>query len=124
MKKQAANNRLCGAERIRGELLTLGIQRSQANDLTKPPGLAPFPACGQAWKTFLRNHVAEVWACDALTGDRSLLSPAFCFLPHRTEVAKGDPYEYIHQASTDFLGGAYRCERRLRMGKRQISAPG
>jgi putative transposase len=32
MKKQAANNRLCGAERIRGELLTLGIRRSQAND--------------------------------------------------------------------------------------------
>ncbi len=31
---------------------------------------------GQRWATFLRNHAAQIWACDALTGDRSLLSTA------------------------------------------------
>src|SRR5579859_5362426 len=27
---------------------------------------------GQTWRTFLRNHAAQVWACDALAGDGPL----------------------------------------------------
>jgi putative transposase len=66
IKEMAANNRLWGAERIRGELLKLDIrvskrtiQKYMRHVRRKGPG-------GQNWKTFLRNHAAEVWACDFL----------------------------------------------------------
>jgi putative transposase len=66
IKEMAASNRLWGAERIRGELLKLDmrvskrtIQKYMRHIRRKRPG-------GQTWKTFLRNHAAEVWACDFL----------------------------------------------------------
>lgn len=60
----ATNNRLWGAERIRGELLKLGIQvskRTIQKYLKRMPRLRPG---GQTWSTFVRNHAAEIWACD------------------------------------------------------------
>ena len=60
----ATDNRLWGAERIRGELLKLGIQvskRTIQKYLTRMPRLRPG---GQTWSTFVRNHAADMWACD------------------------------------------------------------
>src|SRR5690606_14345019 len=61
IRRMARENRLWGAERIRGELLKLGfrvakrtVQRHMRVDRT--------PGDGQGWSTFLRNHT--VWACD------------------------------------------------------------
>jgi hypothetical protein len=69
IRQMARENRLWGAERIRGELLKLGlhvckrtIQKYMRAVRTKPPR-------GQKWSTFLRNHAASIWACDALAGD-------------------------------------------------------
>src|SRR5258708_18698530 len=66
IKEMAANNRLWGAERIRGELLKLDIrvskrtiQKYMRHVRRKGPGR-------QNWKAFLRAHAAEVWACDFL----------------------------------------------------------
>ncbi len=66
IKEMAANNRLWGAERIRGELLKLDIRVSKRTIQKhmklvrlKRPG-------GQNWATFLHNHAAEIWACDFL----------------------------------------------------------
>ena len=84
IKEMATNNHLWGAERIRGELLKLDIRVSKR---TIQRYMKPAPRkrpSGQTWKTFLRNHMAEVWACDALAGDRSLLPPALCLLHRRT----------------------------------------
>jgi hypothetical protein len=62
----ATENRLWGAERIRGELLKLGcavakstIQRYISRIRSTPPG-------GQRWSTFLRNQAAGIWTCDLL----------------------------------------------------------
>jgi putative transposase len=62
----AKDNRLWGAERIRGELLKLGlrggfrtIQKYMRNVRTQQPR-------GQKWSTFLRTHAADIWACDFL----------------------------------------------------------
>src|SRR5438876_8615396 len=62
----ASNNRLWGAERIRGELLKLDIhvckrtiQKYMRHVRFKRPG-------GQNWATFLQNHAADIWACDFL----------------------------------------------------------
>ncbi len=75
----AANNRLWGAERIRGELLKLDIrvskrtiQKYMRHIRRKRPG-------GQSWKTFLRNHATEVWACDFLRVTDLFFRPLFAF---------------------------------------------
>jgi putative transposase len=60
----AADNRLWGAEWIRGELLKLGIQVSKRiiqKYLKQMPELRP---TGHTWSTFVRNHAADIWACD------------------------------------------------------------
>jgi putative transposase len=60
IKEMAANNRLWGAERIRGELLKLDIRvskRTIQKYMKQVPRKRP---SGQTWKTFLRNHAAEV----------------------------------------------------------------
>ena len=65
IKEMASNNRLWGAERIRGELLKLGlhvckrtIQKYMRSVRTSRPG-------EQKWSTFLHTHAEQIWACDA-----------------------------------------------------------
>jgi hypothetical protein len=61
----AGKNPLWGAERIRGELLKLGlvvsarsIERYRRAQTARPPSLA--------WRTFLHNEIAGIWAVDLL----------------------------------------------------------
>jgi transposase InsO family protein len=54
---------LWGSERIRGELLKLGIvvsNRSIRRYRWRAPGRPP----SQAWRTFLRNHAHAIWSAD------------------------------------------------------------
>ena len=83
IKEMAVQNRLWGAERIRGEFLKLGIHVSKRT-IQKYMRHARTPRrVGQNWATFLRNHAKDMWACDALAGYRPLLSLAVCFLHYR-----------------------------------------
>ena len=65
IKTMARNNRLWGAERIRGELLKLGIHVSKR---TIQKYLRQERGCptSQTWSTFLHNYAHETWACDFL----------------------------------------------------------
>ena len=79
IKEMVANNRLWGAERIRGELLKLDIrvfkrtiQKYMRPVRTTQPG-------GQNWRTFLRNLAAELWACDFLQVTDLFFCPLFAF---------------------------------------------
>jgi putative transposase len=82
IQEMARDNRLWGAERIRGELLKLGI-RVCKRTIQKYMRHARTPRQrGQNWVTFLHNHTKDTWACDALASHRSLLSLTFCFLHH------------------------------------------
>jgi putative transposase len=63
--RMASDNPLWGTERIRGELLKLGliwsarsIRRYRRPRTSRPPSLA--------WRTFLRNELAGIWAADLL----------------------------------------------------------
>jgi transposase InsO family protein len=59
-------NRLWGAERIRGELLKLGIvvsNRSVRRHRWQGTGRPP----SQSWRAFLANHRPSIWAADLLT---------------------------------------------------------
>ena len=61
----AHDNRLWGAERIRGELLKLGIRVSKRT-IQKYMRRPRARASAQTWGTFLHNHAHEIWACDFL----------------------------------------------------------
>jgi putative transposase len=66
IKEMARDNRLWGAERIRGELLKLGIHVCKRT-IQKYMRHARSPRRGgQAWATFLQNHAKDMWACDFL----------------------------------------------------------
>jgi putative transposase len=79
IRQMAKENRLWGAERIRGELLKLGlrvckrtIQKYMRGVRTRQPG-------GQTWSTFLRNHATQIWACDFLQITDLFFRPLFAF---------------------------------------------
>ena len=62
----ARDNPSWGAERIRGELLKLGIAVSKAS-VQRYRRRRPARPPGQTWATFLRNHRPSTWAADLLT---------------------------------------------------------
>ena len=64
--RMARENPTWGSERIRGELLKLGIvvsKRSIQQYRRRGPARPP----RQTWRTFLANHRSEIWAADLLT---------------------------------------------------------
>ena len=66
VKEMAKNNRLWGAERIRGELLKLDIRVCKRTIQKYIRGVRTLRPTGQSWRTFLNNHGGEIWACDFL----------------------------------------------------------
>ncbi len=72
IKKMALDNRLWGAERIRGELLKLDIRVCKRTvQKYMRQARRPKPSerkSAQRWSTFLHNHANEVWACDWFFG--------------------------------------------------------
>src|SRR6266704_1063478 len=58
IREMAANNRLWGAERIRGELLKLDIRVSKRTIQKYMRHIRTTQPRGQNWRTFLRNHAA------------------------------------------------------------------
>jgi putative transposase len=66
IKEMARDNRLWGAERIRGELLKLGIRVCKRTIQKYMRQVSTPRQRGQTWKTFLRTHAQQVWACDFL----------------------------------------------------------
>jgi putative transposase len=79
IRRLADDNRLWGAERIRGELLKLGIgvaKRTIQKHLRRLRGPRPW---GQSWSTFLANHLHQTWACDFLQLYDIWFQPIFAF---------------------------------------------
>ena len=75
----ATENRLWGAERIRGELLKLGMHVCKRT-IQKYIRLVRSPQSrGQRWATFLHNHAAQIWACDFLQVTDLFFRPLFAF---------------------------------------------
>jgi putative transposase len=64
IRTMAKENRLWGAERIRGELLKLGIKVCKRTIQKYLPKVREAPSSSQTWATFVKNHVADIWACD------------------------------------------------------------
>jgi transposase InsO family protein len=75
----ARDNPLWGAERIRGELLKLGIRVSKRTIQKYMRDVGRRRPSGQSWATFLRNHAHETWAGDFLQVTDVFFRPLFAF---------------------------------------------
>ncbi len=80
IREMAAANRLWGAERIRGELVKLGVGVAKTTVQRHMRDARPPRYAGQTRATFLRNHTADTWACDFLPVTDALFRPLFAFL--------------------------------------------
>ena len=60
----ARENRLWGAERIRGELLKLGIRVAKRTIQKYVRAVRSQSPSGQTWSTFLKTHGQDIWAFD------------------------------------------------------------
>jgi len=90
IRQMAKDNRLWGAERIRGELLKLGMHVCKRTIQKYMRTVRTHQPQGQKWNTFLRTHAGQIWACDFLQVTDLFFDRSSPF-PHRTEVATGDP---------------------------------
>jgi putative transposase len=80
IRQMAQQNLSWGAERIRVELLKLGLQVSKSAiqkyiyEVRKPGSPK------QTWATFLRNHTRQIWACDFIQTYDVFLRTLFVFV--------------------------------------------
>jgi hypothetical protein len=79
IREMATTNRLWGAERIRGELLKLGIRVAKSTIQRCLREARPPRHAGQPWATFLRNHASASWACAFLPVTDALFRPLHAF---------------------------------------------
>ncbi len=79
IRELAGANRLWGAERIRGELLKLGIRVARSTIQKYLREARPPRRAAQPWATFLRNHAGAIWACDFLPVTDLLFRPVYAF---------------------------------------------
>ncbi|MFZ2097290.1 MAG: helix-turn-helix domain-containing protein, partial [Anaerolineales bacterium] len=78
IRQMVKENRLWGAERIRGELLNLGIRVSKRTIQRYLPKKQQ--STSQTWATFLKNHAGDIWACDFTVVYDLLFRPVFIFV--------------------------------------------
>jgi putative transposase len=79
IREMATKNWLWGAERIREELLKLGIHVCKRTLQKYIRHVRSPQPRGQRWATFLRNHAADIWACDFLQVTDLFFRPLFAF---------------------------------------------
>jgi putative transposase len=79
IKEMAAQNRLWGAERIRGELLKLDIRVSKRTIQKYMRQVHTTRPHGQNWATFLHHHAGGIWACDFLQVTDMFFRSLFAF---------------------------------------------
>jgi transposase InsO family protein len=79
LKLMASENGLWGAERIRGELLKLGVKVSKRT-IQKYMLKEHHNKSGQTWATFLKNHIRTIWACDFTVVYDLLFRPLYVFV--------------------------------------------
>jgi putative transposase len=89
-------NKLWGAERIRGELLKLGITLSKRTIQKYIRLVRKAPSFTHNWATFIKNHMGDIWACDFTVTYDWLFRPIYIFV-----IMELKKRRIIHIAVTD-----------------------
>jgi len=95
IRRIALENRTWGAERIRGEMLKLGVKFSKrtVQRITWKVRRDADPGVGQSWRNFVTNHQRQLWACDFVQVHDLLFRSVFAFfivdVPTRRVVHAG-----------------------------------
>lgn len=79
IRDMAARGRLWGAERVRGELLKLGIKVSKRTIQKYMRGVRGRRGGGQSWATFVKNHAERMWVCDFIQTHDLLFRQVYAF---------------------------------------------
>jgi putative transposase len=95
IRHMATENRLWGAERIRGELLKLGISVAKRTIQRYLSKARSTPPDGQRWSSFLRLEAAGIWACDFVEVRDLWFRSHFVFVVIHLETR-----QLLHAAST------------------------
>jgi putative transposase len=82
IRQMAKDNRLWGAERIRGELLKLGLRVCKRTVQKYMRNVRIHQPRGQKWSTFLHTHAAQIWSCDFLQVTDLFFRPCAGYLWH------------------------------------------
>jgi hypothetical protein len=104
IKQIAQVNRLWGAERIRGELLKLGIKVSKRTIQRYMPKKRK--KSNQTWATFLKNHASEIWACDFTVVHDLFFRPTYIFI-----IIELHTRRILHTAATLAPTDAWTAQR-------------
>ena len=102
----ARENGLWGAERIKGELGTLGLRVSKRTIQKYMHRARPPRRSGRSWATFLRNHAGDTWACDCLQLTDALFRPVFAFF-----IVELGPRRVVHLGVTWSPSGAWAAQQ-------------
>ena len=97
IQKMAKENHLWGAERIRGELLKLGIEVSKRTIQKYMPKERGSRSSGQTWATFLKNQAGDIWACDFTVVYDWLFRQWYIFVVMELETRR-----IVHTGATKF----------------------
>jgi putative transposase len=106
VRRVSDENRLWGAERIRGELLRLGIRVAKRTvQRYLKPGAKPRPT-DQRWATFLENHVKQIWTCDFIQTYDVWFKPILAFF-----IINLGTREVVHAAVTRSPSSAWTTQQ-------------
>ena len=97
---------LWGPERIRGELLKLGIRVCKRTIQKYMKRARPSGRRGQTWETFLENHEEDAWTCDFLQLYDVLFRPIFAFF-----IVKHGTREVVHVGVTRVPGDRWTAQQ-------------
>jgi putative transposase len=95
IQEMARDNRLWGAERIRGELLKLSIHVSKRTIQKYMRAVRTTRPHGQTWRTFIHTHAQQIWACDFLPVTDLFFHSLFAFF-----IVELHSRKVIHMAVT------------------------
>jgi transposase InsO family protein len=80
IRRLIQENTLWGAERVRGELLKLGIPLSKRTIQKYIRLMRKKLSFTQNWATFIKNHMGDIWACDFTVAYDWLFQPIYIFV--------------------------------------------
>ena len=97
IRRMAVENYLWGAERIRGELMKLGIEVSKRTIQKYMPKDRKSHVSSRIWATFLKNQAGAMWACDFTVMHDWLFRPWYIFVVMDLKTS-----QIVHTGVTNF----------------------